>query len=159
MGSTSRVQAHNKQDIEKLRKDIRNFMKLRKEQALNSAPPHGFRLFVIRMSPFIFLLVLAITIWYAIKYDFFSLGAVFFYILSFTFLAATLLGRQQLSVAPAGDEDEIDQWIWEKNMKSSIYGFSLLIGLTLIYSLIYENPVTKFVIILNFVVLAIVALC
>jgi hypothetical protein len=145
------------QDIDKLRQDIRRFMKARKERALNSRPPSGFGLFAIRALPFVTIALIGLTVWYGMNDSFSSSGIGFLYAITFASFAATLLGRMQFSVVPKADKNEIEKWIWKRNLKSSIYGFLFVIGLTSSYGFIYQDTIRQVVLMLNLITVIIVA--
>lgn len=147
------------QDIDKLRKSIREAMRHRKEDALKPYMPSRFRMFAIRIMPFVLIVFIVFTIYISMQDDITDEGIIFLWTFNFTLLIGILSERLKLSTHPQGNKDEIEQWIWKKNLKSGIYAFLLLMGLTLIYSLIYTNPITQYVLAVDFVILGVVGLC
>ncbi|MBE0670357.1 MAG: hypothetical protein IH588_07200 [Anaerolineales bacterium] len=147
------------QDIDELRRNMRKFMKLRNKNVLNFHPPNGVGMFAIRIMPFVAIVLIGFTIWYGVNNSFSGSDTMFFYALTFAFLAAALLGRVLMSVPPKTGKDEIERWIWKRNLKLNIYGFLFVIGLTSSYSFIYQDAIRQAVLVLNLITVIIVAFC
>lgn len=145
-------------DINKLRGDIREYMKHRKKIALMPQHPSRLRIFISRISPLLMIAFIAFAIYAGAKPDTTQEGIVFLWAINFTLLVGILGDRHQLS-APPIDKDKIDEWIWKRNLKSGIYFFLLLMGLTFIYSAIYTNPITQYVLIVDLAILGVVGVC
>jgi hypothetical protein len=155
----SKVRPKKTQDIDSLRGSIKKFMKRRREIALAPHTPGRFRLFLIRILPFLTIAFIIFTFFYRIKAESSNEGFLFLCIFGITLLTMTFGERLQLSPPPTSGEDEIEQWIWKKNLKTRLYGILLLMELTLIYIFVYINPTTQFILRSFLVVTIIVTLC